>query len=44
LDENSYEEVGKYCHDLWMSSSIGQNPTFSCQQVVSPKKITRNDK
>ena len=33
-DHTSYEEVSKYCHAWWMSSSIGQNPTFSCQQLV----------
>ena len=29
-----YELVNKYCHWWWMSSYVGQNPTFSCQQLV----------
>ena len=31
LDDTSYVLVNKYCHEWWMSSSIGQNP---CQQLV----------
>ena len=31
----SYEEVNKYCHGRWTCSSMGQNPTFSCQQLVT---------
>ena len=27
-DDTSYEWIYKYCHGWWMSSSIGQNPTF----------------
>ena len=34
-DDTFYEQVNKYCHGWWTSSSIGQNPTFSfCQQLV----------
>ena len=29
-----YEEVNKYCHGWWMSSSISQNPTCSCRKLV----------
>jgi hypothetical protein len=24
----SYEQASEYCHGWWVSSSIGQNPTF----------------
>lgn len=33
-DDNSYEKVNTYCHGWWTSPSIGQNLTFSCQQLV----------
>jgi hypothetical protein len=33
LDDTSHELVNEYYHGWWMSSSIGQNPTFSCQQL-----------
>jgi hypothetical protein len=26
--------VNKYYHELWMSSSIAQNPTFSCRLTL----------
>jgi hypothetical protein len=33
-DDTSHEYVNKYCHVWWISSFIGQNPTFTCQQLV----------
>ena len=34
-DDTSYKEVHKYYHGRWMSSSIGRNPTFSCDEILS---------
>jgi hypothetical protein len=34
LDDTSYEYVNKCCHGWWMTSSIGQNPGFACQQLM----------
>ena len=33
-DGTFYEQVNKYCRGWWSSSCIGQNPTFSHQQLV----------
>ena len=33
-DDTSHQQVNKHCHGWWMSSFTGQNPTFSCQQLV----------
>jgi tRNA U34 5-carboxymethylaminomethyl modifying GTPase MnmE/TrmE len=34
LDDTSYEEVNNIVMDDGMISSIGQNPTFTCQHLV----------
>ena len=34
LDDTFYKYVNKYYHGWCTSSSIGQNPTSSCQQLV----------
>ena len=33
FNDTSYEQVNKYCHAWWMSPSIGQQSTFSYQQL-----------
>ena len=39
LDDNSYEQVNKYCHGWWMSPSIGPNPyllsSTTCDEILT---------
>ena len=34
MDDTLYEQVNDFYHRWWMSSSIGQNPSFSCPQLL----------
>ena len=41
--DTSYKQMNKYCHEWWMSSFVGQNPTFFCQQVMMRWTIVMDD-